>query len=466
MKKLCLVLSLSWVILNGFTQGNFPSVIPLDHAWKYVGERLSVNPGYFTSLAFSPLDNNPYLAFSDFSCSGNVTVMKFLNEYSWQYVGYGCFTPAEADYVSLAFNHQGLPYVAFQDWGNSKKASVMMLNGTLWIYQGSPGFSGGVADYTCVAFNPADGRAWVAYSDANYGSKICVKQFDGSAWVNVGSNAFTPGRADYLSLAFDSSGTAYIAFQDYRNLKKASVVKFDGTNWLFAGIPGFSSGEARYISLAINPADQMPYIAFEDYGNSQKATVMKFDGSSWSNAGSPGFSAGKAEYTSLAFSPENIPYVAFQDGDKNLALTVMDLHGADWTTTGSPGFSEGESAYSSLVFSPSGSPYVGFAAFDGPRSGANVMKYDSVYTGVKDLGDASLSIYPNPASDRITVELKNPVDRFRQIELEDLRGRMISTVKPSGNNAVIVVDGIPDGLYVLRITTQNSSLNWKVMIVH
>ena len=43
----------------------------------------------------------------------------------WIYVGEDGFSSAEADYTRLAFNQDGQPYVAFEDYGNDGKATVM-----------------------------------------------------------------------------------------------------------------------------------------------------------------------------------------------------------------------------------------------------------------------------------------------------------------------------------------------------
>ena len=49
-------------------------------------------------------------------------------DYMWMNVGNSGFSQGEADYTSLAFNpSNNQPYVAYQDYGNSNKAMVMKL---------------------------------------------------------------------------------------------------------------------------------------------------------------------------------------------------------------------------------------------------------------------------------------------------------------------------------------------------
>ena len=58
-------------------------------------------------------------------------------DYAWQNVGNAGFSAGDAEYTSIAFNPvDGYPYVAFQDWTNSEKETVMRFDGTNWVYVG------------------------------------------------------------------------------------------------------------------------------------------------------------------------------------------------------------------------------------------------------------------------------------------------------------------------------------------
>ena len=137
--------------------------------------------------------------------------------------------------------------------------------------------------------------------------------------------------------------------------KKTTVMMFNGATWVNVGNSGFSIGEADYTSLSFSPTNGQPYVAFKDFGNSRKATVMKYNGTNWVNVGNNGFSPGIVYFTSLAFSPtDNKPYVAFEDVASGF--------------TGS------------------------------------VMKYDSVMVGINEPRQSKFLLYPDPATDRITIE--------------------------------------------------------------
>jgi gliding motility-associated-like protein len=326
----------------------------------------------FTSLSFSQA-GQPTLAFEDWANGYKASVMKF-DGTNWVNVGNAGFSPGEALCTSLAFSPSGEPTVAFDDYSAIHKAIVMKYNGTNWVYVGTPGFSAGDADYTSLAFS-LSGQPYVAYMDFANSFKATVMKYDGTNWVVAGSPGFSTEEAWYISLAFSPSGDPYVAFG---NVAKASVMKFNGTNWVYVGIPGFSAGGAPFTSLAFSPAGQ-PYVAYEDITNGQKVTVMRYDGSAWVNVGNPGFSAGHAGFTSLAFNTSGTPYVSFSDSINLWKATVMSFNGTSWGNVGIAGFSAGEANYPSLAISSSGKPYVGYGD---DAYYATVMKYDTVcYVG-------------------------------------------------------------------------------------
>ncbi|HNZ86862.1 MAG TPA: hypothetical protein PKL50_04220, partial [bacterium] len=55
---------------------------------------------------------------------------------SWQYLGQPAFSAGRADYTSIAIDATGTPYVVYQDYGNSNKATVMKYDGSSWVNVG------------------------------------------------------------------------------------------------------------------------------------------------------------------------------------------------------------------------------------------------------------------------------------------------------------------------------------------
>ncbi len=325
----------------------------------------------YTSLAFDDADT-PYVAYQDSGNSKKATVMKF-NGSSWETVGTPGFSAGTADCISLVI-HGNTPYVAYVDGGNGGKATVMKYNGSSWETVGTPGFSAGQAWYTPLAFDDA-GTPYVAYVDIANDEKLTVMKFNGSRWETVGTAGFsTQVSSTPLSLVI-SGTTPYVAYGDRACNGFATVMKFNGSSWETVGTPGFSSNNVSWgMSLAMD--GNTPYVAYPDLNYDQKLTVMKFNGSNWKTVGTAGFSEGKTYCVSLKIN-ENTPYVAFNDNGK---VTVMKFNGRSWETVGTPGFSVGGSVWeTSLAFDDAGTPFVAYS----DTSNANkttVMKLNNAPT--------------------------------------------------------------------------------------
>jgi hypothetical protein len=196
---------------------------------------------------------------------------------SWQTVGTAGFYAGFVQYVFLAIDSSGTPYVSFEDWG-------------------IPGFA-------------HDGTA-------------TVMKYAGGSWQTVGTAGMGAGESYRVSVAFDSIGTPYIAYLD---AGRPMVRKYVGGSWQFVGTAGFTGRNTGSPSLAIDSLDS-PYVAFPDTGTSGvpcKATVMKYTGGSWQTVGTAGFTAGRANDVSLALDSIGIPYVAYQDEANSYKATVM-----------------------------------------------------------------------------------------------------------------------------------------------
>jgi len=302
-------------------------------------------------------NNTPYVAFSDYVNGTKATVMKYGGT-NWTFVGSGAFSAAGVGYTTIAIDGSGTPYVAFSDYANYAKATVMKCNGSNWAIVGSAAFSPGGANFTSIAID-GSGTPYIVYSDAYNAQKATVKKFNGSSWVAVGSAGFSTGQANFTSIAIDGSGTPYVAYMDVADSNKATVMKYNGSSWVAVGSAGFSSGGATSISMALDGSG-MPYVAFVDGSNGSKATAMKYNGSSWQIIGSAGFSPGQAVTPSIAVDAGNTTYVAYQDGTNMYKATVMKYNGSAWVAFGNADFSAGRAGGTVMAISGTGMPYVAY----------------------------------------------------------------------------------------------------------
>jgi hypothetical protein len=301
-------------------------------AWETLGEKgLSDGGVGIISLAVDSTDL-PYIAFSDYANSFNLTVMKFDGN-SWISVGAKGFTSQGLGRVVLNLDSSDTPYVAYHS-GGENELSVAKYTGTTWVVLGSEKFV--TTNDISLEFDSSD-TPYLAYDSPSAGSSKVVS-FDGTNWVAIG-DSFSSGTTRGISLKIDSNDTVYVAFSDHSLSLKATVKKFENLNWVGVGSAGFSDAGVSYTALGFDSTDT-PYLAFRDSARSGKATLMKFVSSNWVAVGSEGFSDGDAKFTSLAMDSDDAPYVAFQDVANDNKATVMKFNGSDWTAFGGKGFSD------------------------------------------------------------------------------------------------------------------------------
>jgi hypothetical protein len=457
MKTLLYILMLS-VPVAVYPQQGFYRSAPMDCAWQNVG-----NPGFsagtvtYTSIAVNPVNDQPYVVYADIpagtATTGPATVMRFDGN-NWVNVGEAGFTIIDAGYTTMAFNGAGEPYVAYgATCTTPNKATVMKFFENNWSYVGNGGFSQGQAAYTSLAFSP-EGQPYVAFSDLSNSNKTTVMKFDGTGWVNVGIPGFSSGEAWDVNIGFSPSGEPFISYWNYSFGNRATVMKYDGTGWGCVGNSFCTEGRADNPSLAVNPLDGQPYLAYTDSINNYKATVIKFDGTDWMYVGNAGFSTGYASAIKLAFSPSGQPYIFYWDNYLTSSV-VRKFDGTDWVNVGSPGFTGGYFSFPAFAFSPSGLPYVAYQDFINSDR-ATVMKYDFP-TGVNDQQESSFTIYPNPATDILNVNLEKIAGKIKVIEVHDLQGKTMSIFEDSHDKVILNTRDYPAGVYILKVRTESSN---------
>ena len=69
--------------------------------------------------------------------------------------------------------------------------------------------------------------------------------------------------------------------------------------------------------------------------------------------------------------------------------------------------------------------------------------------------DATLTYYPNPAQDELTVELNGCELKIESMQLIDIWGRVITSIAPTPNKKVFLGDVSP-GVYFLRVFLTNT----------
>jgi len=69
-------------------------------------------------------------------------------------------------------------------------------------------------------------------------------------------------------------------------------------------------------------------------------------------------------------------------------------------------------------------------------------------TNVSEVGNARFNVYPNPTKDVVTV---TSADRMGLVELFNVKGMLIATMKPNSEKVSFSVQEIPTGIYYVRV---------------
>lgn len=192
--------------------------------WDTVGNRrLSDFSPIHHCLAFDKSDT-PYLAFVG---NDKVFVKRFNAITStWSTIG----DLAEGSYsslpISLAISRQDTLFIALQSNSSGGAGIVKKFVGSAWVTVGNPVFPGGAGDRISISFDN-NGIPYVAFNDLANGERLTVMSLRQNIWTKVGIIA--PNILISISsptpIAINNEGVPYVAFRDEANDHKITVMK-------------------------------------------------------------------------------------------------------------------------------------------------------------------------------------------------------------------------------------------------
>ena len=77
--------------------------------------------------------------------------------------------------------------------------------------------------------------------------------------------------------------------------------------------------------------------------------------------------------------------------------------------------------------------------------------------GIENVGNITMSVYPNPASDKLSVKAEG----LRQVDILDIAGRVVAT----SNTSTVDLTGISNGSYIVRVVTNDGTAIDRLSIV-
>jgi hypothetical protein len=127
----------------------------------------------------------------------------------------------------------------------------------------------------------------------------------------------------------------------------------------------------------------------------------------------------------------------------------MTFDGSSWVNLGIPGFTVDTVAWTRLRFSQVGQPYVAFNDWSNSKK-VSVMMYDGPL-GVKEIQKPTLSLYPDPAWDFLTIDLGIPGNNMNRMEIYNIIGSQVMTIDFSGGTAHLNIQSLAPGIYFVKV---------------
>jgi len=442
--------------LYTIAQHNEITSMASDSTWKYVGSPgFSLSPINFNSIAISPT-GQPYVIYDDSAGMFKATVRMF-DGTKWDTVGTPWVTPQEVNDAQIVFNHKGQPFITFTEVRDTTvSARVLKYNGSKWDTVGGSFISSCNSYSPKLAFSPTD-EPYLAFREGVMTGYLGVVKYNGTEWVWVGNIERLFADIHSISLVFNPvDGQPYVAFDVLSPYTDhvANVVKFNGTVWVYVGNKGFSPVIIGDVALAFNSAGQ-PYVSFGDNSVIFKATVMKFDNSQWVFVGDEGFSNGEAISPKIVVNPiDNLPNVAFNDQGLKEAV-VMKFDGNHWINVGGDVVNKDYAGFLKLAVNATGQLYLAYADYEhGYKLSVATFK---TYTGIPNNRQCDLSIYPNPASDKLVVDVLVGSPKL-ELSILNLQGQQVLNRKLWDANNIIDISPLPSGVYTVKVTEATTQM--------
>lgn len=241
------------------------------NTWESVGSQLrSIVGGNYVglgSLAFNPLNGNPYVAYTSNDVNYTLQVKEFESN-AWSLIA---SESAQSTPLQMLFESTGALYLVKIE-SDSTIGINQVTSGSVNLLTSINGYRGSNSYFPSVKIG-SNNNIYLAFSDGANSNKLSIVKYDGSTVTYLGTgvtrNATSPNTS--VSLALDSNNVPYVAYVGSALgtlpnvfLSSTFVVKYINSGWSqVAGAP-FVSGNFGLYGLAINQQTNYPYLGFQD----------------------------------------------------------------------------------------------------------------------------------------------------------------------------------------------------------
>ncbi|MDQ3101209.1 MAG: T9SS type A sorting domain-containing protein [Bacteroidota bacterium] len=304
------------------------------------------------------------------------------------------------------------------------EGGLIRSNGSSWVEE-----TDNLGDYTIFSLAiGANGEVLVGTFSG--GASI----YDGTNWTTYDMSNSSMLSNNITAIGGDGNGNYWFGMSE-------GLARFDGTNWTM-----YTSSSSEYLGGGVSDILVAPN---NDVWIAGGNGLVKYSNGTWSmytTANSPLL----ANYAyDLAMDPAGNLWLA-----QSNSLTVFNGTTANHYTSSNSNLPYG--AYRVTIDS-SGNLWgaaTGLFKFGGP-------------IGIDDLDElaASVTVHPNPATDKIFISSPTQIHSFESIRFFDIKGRMVKEVATQFfSRTAIPVDDLDPGAYVISLLTGDFAINKKVII--
>lgn len=431
--------------------------------WVEIGNMDSVSNPDYKVVEFDQNGNCYYAYSNNDSPSAALNVLKFDGS-SWASIGLDVTSGAFIREKDMTFNNSGEPYVLFRN--GTSQLTVLKFTGAAWDTVGVANFGLASMNHTPkIEFNSITEELVVAYHDLD-SNKLSVQFFDGTDWAYYNSGqALSEASVNFVDLTIDEYGITYAGFANEAEADFLSIYfTYDGADgWLVHNSDtSISTGPIR--SLAMETGGAYPVATYIN-DSDNKVYVHRLSGApEW--LPHTGGAIGTADfYTDIAILRNDAKtYIGFSDSDELYEPTTKSITDGNFLGIGIDDVDEAgfdiETPYN-MVFGndENDSVYVAFGGLD-----IRVFKLRVPSgVGINSFSQDQLEVYPNPANDQLTINLKT-AETGTELQLISLQGKVVYDTLISKSHTINIAH-LTSGTYILSITSGSNRITKKISII-
>lgn len=458
------------IITSAFIVALFP-LLSKAQTWSYVGSRLFSSGNTVNEIHIQTLSNGTpivgYAQSSYFTPYIGGGFVRYYNGTDWVNLGSNPLVTQNPKTVKVAIDNNDNIYAAVDV---STFIKVFKLSGGAWVEIGNitDAFSGSYDDFSFKV--DGNGTPYVLYRKMSPLAAPACKKYNGTDWVDVGSNngVIESGAVNATDIDFDENNVPYAAIARSDDSYLAYIHKYNAATdeWAKLHQSPVTGTDVRKVNLEVVSSNEIYVGAIGKYigimEQQRRISIVKYNGSNliWMDS-----VATASFYTlNLDMQYHNGSLYRTYSGTngENIILEKWDeTNGWEEIVSGLPGNATYNGERISLAFSGN-SPVVGIPEYNGDGNYRASVIGNGTINGTQNISvqnieaNKPINIYPNPFSDKLTIETNHPTD----ITVRSILGQIVFQQKGATQ---IDTENWSKGAYIVTVEMNGKTEHLKVI---